>query len=260
MPAWREYKGVLRYLWVLVIVAAALHGTAGLAPCGDCHGWGLDYAVLDESSGAPVGEVVLEITERPGRFRWHEVRTYGTESDMFDVVFDPDTLRPTDYVRRIHSEKGDQVIRIDVEDGRVTATAENRKGVSTHRVTLPSGEVVIEPLFKYYLSRVCDRPAQAGRVTLVAWMGNEIKTFPLKWRQEGKEVIAVPAGETECFRLWVSPASWYVRLLSKGQPVWLDTSHGHAVVRSPVRRSLFAEERLMVLTNRRVTDCNSPTP
>lgn len=245
--------------WALLVLSAVSLWpvTQGRTAGADCRIVRWAYAVLDEDSGSKKGEVFIEVTEQPEQYRWHEVRYFdGMKTDTFDVAFDPRTLLPVTYHRRMHTSKGDQDLRIEFEDRQLTAELARANGKGfTQSLQIPPGDVIVEPLLKAYLSRACESSASEGEVEMIGWMNDELRTFRLKWEVKGTETIEVPAGKFACYRLMVSSRSWYIRLVSQGQSVWLDNSGRHAIVRTPVRRSLFGDEMVMVMTDRQVTNC-----
>ncbi len=240
---------------VQVICGWALAGDGG--PTGR-----LDYAVIDEAAGEHKGAVRLEISEKPGRLQWREVRTFeSVKTDRFDVTFDPNTLLPIQYERRMQTKQGGQILRLEVQGDELVAMFERTTGGRfTQRLALPPGEVVIEPLLKYYLSRVCQGPATKGRFTLIVWLDDELERFRLKWEIKEREMVEVPAGRFECVRLEVSSVAWYLRLITPSRSVWLHAADGHAIVRTTVQRSLLAEEWLMVLSRRQMPEVPSSSP
>ncbi len=211
----------------------------------------LYYAVNDKETGERKGEVYIRITRGSDLNEWHEVRTYEEEeeTETFDVAFDPETLRPMSYKRRIKDPEGVRTVRLQIDGRLLKATITDPGGkVSNQRLPLPKGTVIIEPFMKYYLTQVVDASQRSGEFNAVGLLGDKMKIFPVDWEITGNETIDVPAGRFECINIRVSSSSWYLKFLDTSTPVWLDVSGKHYIVRTTVRKSLFAEEMPMVLT------------
>lgn len=215
--------------------------------------WVLEYGLHDRHSGRQQGTVTIEITEYPHACKWHEKRHYGPhDTETFEVMFDPGTLMPVTYKRRIRSREEEKVISMEIAGRKLTATFRNKNGVvSTRKRQLPKGRFVIEPLFKYYISRAVDTASTGGRLNLVCTLDDEIKIFPVSWELVTTETIEVPAGKIECFKLRITPDCWYIKLINNSQHVWLDAAGPHHIVRTPLKRGLFGEKMSMTLINRR---------
>jgi len=211
----------------------------------------LYYAVNDSETGEKKGEVYIRITRGAELNEWHEVRIYEEEeeTETFDVTFEPDTLRPTSYKRRIKDPEGVRTIKVQLDGRLLKATITDPGGkISKQRLTLPKGTVIIEPFMKYYLTQVVDASQASGEFNAVGLLGDEMKVFPADWEVTGNETIDVPAGRFECINIRVSSSSWYLKLFDTSTPVWLDVSGAHHIIRTTVRKSLFAGEMPMVLT------------
>jgi hypothetical protein len=215
----------------------------------ECRVTTLNYTVYEKGTDNKKGEVHIRIARGTALHEWHEVRKYGEEeTDVFDVVFDPDTLMPTRYVRRMSGPGITRVLRLEIEGRQLAATiTENGEPVSRQRLSLPDEKVIIEPFMKYYLSRRVGDKAQKGAFKTIGLLDDELKISQVEWETQGSETIEVPAGRFECIKVRMTPAAWYLKFLDLSIPVWLEADGSHYIIRTPVRRSLFSEERSMVL-------------
>ncbi len=92
----------------------------------------LEYTIQDAQTGEKKGEVRIKIDQSESFTTWHEVRTLGhREKDVFDVVFDPHTLRPKHYERKKTGPEGTMVLYLTVEERRVTAQMTHDGGEGT---------------------------------------------------------------------------------------------------------------------------------
>jgi len=243
------------FINTLLIAAAFFCLTAGRADPGmadgrnECRITRLDYTVYEKGTDNKKGEVHIRITRGAGLHKWHEVRKYGEEeTDVFDVVFDPETLMPRRYVRRMSGPAATRVLRLEIDGRQLAATiTENGEPVSRQRLSLPDEKVIIEPFMKYYLSRRVGEMAKKGAFKTIGLLDDELKISQVEWETLGNETIEVPAGRFECIKVRMTPAAWYLKFLDLSIPVWLEADGSHYIIRTPVRRSLFSEERNMVL-------------
>ncbi|SRR6056297_245628 len=219
----------------------------------DFRKWVLEYGLHDRQSDRQQGTVTIQLTEYPEVCKWHEKRRYGPhDTETFEVTFDPGTLLPVTYKRRMRSRDKKKVISMQLSGRDLTATFREKNGtVSTQKRQLPEDQFIIEPLFKYYISRAVDTASTGGRLNVVCTLDNEIKIFPVSWELVTTETIEVPAGKFECFKLRITSDCWYLKLINNSQHVWLDADGPHYIIRTPLKRGLFTEEMTMTLINRR---------
>jgi antitoxin component of MazEF toxin-antitoxin module len=225
-------------------------GAVGSGAFGDGRCIRSVYHVVDPKTGREEGRVTIEIQKGDRQDQWIEHRQYGEHDfETFEVVFDPETLIPASYLRSIQNEDGETTVHIEVDETTLSSRIQKPDGkIVTQRLELPESPFVVEPFFKYFLSREASETGSAGDITYITLYREKMKTFRMTWQTLGEETITLQTGSFDCYAVKIGSKNPFLKMISSGSMVYLDKQNDHAIVQTPVRRKLFGDEYLMELT------------
>ena len=220
-----------------------------------------------QKSGEEEGSSQSDLIYEQGRVRLAEVRTPTKgRVQRVDVVFDPETLHPISWIRRIGDGADEIRTELQLAKGQIEArTLKGGKITKVSTVAVPEPPWCVAPLVKFQAALCVAASGTIRHIRTVAVREDgSLKLAEMKVEYLGLATVTVPAGEFRCHHLRLTPQSKLMTALVPDGAIFLGEDGTHPMVKTilpatPLSSAIVTElQSYTVQTNMQATITPQP--